>query len=73
MKKFIWFYVLMIVIVAIYGNWWGDFAYRGFGYNLGRALFWPFVMFPGVGKAVGGIIIVGLVLFAVFFMRNPNE
>ena len=38
-------YVLLIFAFAIYGNWWGDFAYKGFAFNFGRALIWPALMF----------------------------
>lgn len=51
-------YVLLIFIFAIYGNWWGDYAYKGFAYNLGRSLVWPTILFPGMGKAIGGLLIV---------------
>ncbi len=59
-------YALLVIAFAIYGNWWGDFAYRGFAHNLGRALIWPTIIFPGLGKIVGAILIIGIVgLFAL--------
>ena len=51
-------YVLLIFIFAIYGNWWGDYAYKGFAYNFGRSLIWPTILFLGMGKAIGGLLIV---------------
>lgn len=33
-------------------------SHHGFFYNLGLGLIWPAVMFPVVGKIIGGIIIV---------------
>ena len=54
-------YVLLIFAFAIYGNWWGDFAYKGFAYNLGRSLIWPVIIFPGIGKAIGAVVLVGVI------------
>lgn len=59
------FYVVMIFIFAIYGNWWGDYAYRGFGYNLGQALIWPAILIPGLGKAIGALLLLGFIGFFV--------
>ncbi|MCA7024936.1 hypothetical protein [Stenotrophomonas sp. 17(2023)] len=58
-------YVLMIFVFAIYGNWWGDQAYRGFMYNLGGAIFWPIILFPGLGKVIGGLLMLGVLGFIV--------
>ncbi|KAF1691560.1 hypothetical protein CSC62_15765 [Pseudoxanthomonas jiangsuensis] len=59
------FYVLLIFVFAIYGNWWGDNAYKGFWFNLGGAVFWPVILFPGLGKVIGGILMVAFVGFLV--------
>ena len=56
-------YVLLIFVFAIYGNWWGDYAYRGFAYNLGIALIWPAILFPGLGKALGALLLLGFLGF----------
>lgn len=70
MKKIlILFYVAMIVIFAIYGANWGDYAYKGFAYNLGMALVWPAVIFPSIGKAIGTMVILGLVGYFTFFKK----
>ena len=56
-------YVVLIFVFAIYGNWWGDNAYRGFAYNLGGALFWPAILIPGLGKVIGVFLLLGFILF----------
>jgi hypothetical protein len=70
MKKIlILFYVVMIIGFAIYGANWGDYAYKGFFYNLGRSLIWPAIIFPSIGQAIGTMLILGLVGYYSFF-RN---
>ncbi|KAB8173389.1 hypothetical protein FKV24_014190 [Lysobacter maris] len=59
-------YVLMIFVFAIYGNWWGDYAYKGFAYNLGRAVIWPAILIPGLGKAIGILVLLGFIGFLAF-------
>lgn len=54
-------YVVLIFVFAIYGNVWGDFAYKGFAYNLGRSLFWPGIIFPSLGKALGVLVLLAVV------------
>ena len=54
-------YVVLIFVFAIYGNVWGDFAYKGFAYNLGRSLFWPGIIFPSLGKALGVVVLLAVV------------
>ncbi|RYY77957.1 MAG: hypothetical protein EOO69_12495 [Moraxellaceae bacterium] len=46
---------------AIYQHMWGQYNYKSFAYNLGQGIFWPAVMFPSVGKFIGGILILLLV------------
>jgi hypothetical protein len=58
-------YALCVVVFAIYGNWWGTFAYKGFAYNLGRALIWPAIILPGVGKIIGVAILIAFILFVL--------
>lgn len=62
-------YAVLILPFWIYLANWGAYAYKGAAYNLGRALFWPVVIFPALGQLIGGVIIIGLVLYATFFMR----
>lgn len=66
-KNLILFYVAMIIGFAIYGANWGDYAYRGFAFNFGAALLWPAVIFPSLGKAIGTMIVIGLVGYITFF------
>ena len=61
MKALAWIYVALIAVFAIYGTMWGDYAFRGFGYNLGRALIWPTILFPSLGKLLGGIVLLAVI------------
>lgn len=73
MKKYlIGGYVTLIPLFWIYLSNWGALAHKGAAYNLGRALIWPAVVFPSLGQAIGGIIIVALVLYATFFVRKRS-
>lgn len=56
-------YVVVGIVYALYRWKFGATAHEGFAYNLGVGLIWPAAMFPAVGKAIGTIIIVLLVLF----------
>lgn len=70
MKAFAWIYVALIVVFAIYGSFWGDYAFRGFAYNLGRAFIWPVILFPSVGKAIGALVLVVFVGWLTFFKKS---
>ena len=61
MKVAIRIYAVLIVLFAIYGSLWGEMSHRGFAYNLGRAFVWPTILFPSVGAAIGGLVILALV------------
>ena len=56
-------YLLVMVCFAIYGSLWGQYAYKGFANNLGRSLVWPVMIVPGLGQALGALLLVGFVLF----------
>jgi len=56
-------YLVIGFFFAIYQHFWGQYNYKPFTYNLGQGLFWPAVMFPTVGKIIGGILILCLVGF----------
>lgn len=62
-SKFIGVYAAIALIFAIYGNWWGDYAYKGFLYNAGRALVWPVQVIPGLGELLGVILTLAIVGF----------
>ena len=58
-------YICLIFVFAIYGNWWGDFAYKGFAFNLGRSILWPTIIFPSIGNAIGVVVllcVIGLLM-----------
>lgn len=59
-------YVLLIFVFAIYGNWWGAYAFKGFGFNLGRAVVWPVILFPSLGKVIGGLVVIVMVGLLTF-------
>ncbi|CAE6768316.1 hypothetical protein [Paraburkholderia domus] len=71
-RKLIGAYLGIAVLFGLYGSMFGLYSYRGFMYNLGRGLVWPTILFPAVGHLIGGLIIVGFVLFLIFFVRSPD-
>ena len=54
-------YAILIVVFAIYGTWWGDYAFKGFWFNFGRAMIWPVIVLPGLGKLIGAALLLGFV------------
>jgi len=56
--KIISVYLAIGVLFALYGWLFGDNSYKSFAYNLGTGIFWPLVMFPGLGKLIGAGILV---------------
>ncbi|ENX07033.1 hypothetical protein F4U02_12065 [Acinetobacter haemolyticus] len=56
-------YFVIGFFFAIYQHFWGQYSYKSFAYNIGQGLVWPAVMFPTVGKIIGGILILCLVGF----------
>jgi predicted membrane-bound spermidine synthase len=44
--------------------------YRSFAYNLGRGLIWPVILLPVLGKIIGAIIIVAVVLTLLAFIKS---
>lgn len=63
MKYLIGLYTLAIVPFALYGTFWGEYAYKGFAYNLGRSVLWPTIVFPVLGQILGAIVLVGVLIF----------
>lgn len=59
-------YFIIGLLFAIYQNFWGQQSYKSFAYHLGQGVIWPAIMFPSVGKFIGGVLILviigGLVL-----------
>lgn len=54
-------YFAIALVFAIYMSIWGASAYKGFFYNLGMGIVWPVVMFPGLGKLIGAVILLGVI------------
>lgn len=69
MKGLIGLYFCIAFVVALYGNWWGDYAFRGFFYNLGRGIIWPVIMFPSLVPVVSGVVVVGFVILLLMSKR----
>ena len=60
-------YALIGVIFALYKHF-GTYDTHGFAYHLGQGVIWPAVMFPSVGKAIGGVIM--LVVIGAILMKR---
>ena len=58
-------YMVIAVCVSVYRANWSETAFRGFAWNFGQGLFWPFFLFPGLGKFVGGVLLLIVILGAV--------
>ena len=61
-------YFAIGLLYAVYQNFWGQYSYKSFAYHLGKSVVWPAVMFPSVGKFIGGVIL--LILLCVIAMRS---
>lgn len=59
-------YLTIGLLFAIYQHFWGQYSYKSFAYNLGQGVIWPAVMFPSVGKFIGGVIILLIICGLVF-------
>lgn len=70
MKTVAWIYAALIGVFALYGTWFGDNAYRGFGYNLGRAIVWPTILFPSLGAVIGGLLLIVFIGALTLFKRG---
>lgn len=60
-------YALIGVVFALYKHF-GTYDTHGFAYHLGQGVIWPAVMFPSVGKAIGGVIM--LVVIGAILMKR---
>ena len=58
-------YFLIGLLYAVYANNWGYETYRRFAYHLGQGLVWPVMVLPGLGKFIGGLLIVAMVAFVM--------
>jgi hypothetical protein len=69
-SMFIAAYLGIGVLFAIYGAFWGVNAHRSFMFNVGQGLVWPAILFPSLGKAVGGALLVAVILGVVAIGKN---
>lgn len=60
-------YALIGVVFALYKHF-GTYDTHGFAYHVGQGLIWPAVMFPSIGKAIGGVIM--LVVIGALLMKR---
>ena len=58
-------YLVIGFFFAVYQHFWGQYNYKPFAYNIGQGFVWPAVMFPVVGKIVGGVLILLFIWFVV--------
>lgn len=70
MKTFIRIYAVIAVLFWIYLSIWSAHSGRGWAFNLGSAVVWPAVIFPSLGAAIGGIVIVAVVIGVLLFVKN---
>jgi hypothetical protein len=54
-------YFIIGLLFALYQNYWGSQSYKSFAYHLRQGVIWPAVMFPSVGKFIGGVLILLIV------------
>lgn len=62
-------YAVIGILVALYEWLFGSQAYKGFAYALGQGFVWPVVVFPGVGKLIGGLIWIIVVIALFLFVK----
>ena len=60
-------YLVIGFFVAIYQHFFGELNYKPFGYHLGVGLVWPVLIFPSLGKIIGGMII--LIVIGILLLR----
>lgn len=63
-------YVVIALMVGIYGDIWGTYAYKGFAYNLGRGFFWPVLLVPSLGHVIAAVIIIAILSLIVIFGKK---
>lgn len=65
---------LGIAVLFTFYNWlWGAEHYRGFFYNFGKSLAWPFQIFSVLGEIVGTIFMVVLIGAVLLFGSSENK
>ncbi|KAF1687970.1 hypothetical protein B1992_00590 [Pseudoxanthomonas broegbernensis] len=61
MKAFFKIYGVTVVIALIYFEIFSRHSHDGFFANLGSAVVWPAVMFPALGRLIGGVLMLVVV------------
>jgi hypothetical protein len=61
-------YAVIGFFFAVYQHFWGKYNYKSFAFNLGQGIVWPAVMFPSVGKFIGGVLL--LLIIAALTLRS---
>ena len=61
-------YFIIGLLFAVYQHFWGQYSYKSFAYHLGQGAIWPAVMFPSVGKFIGGMIL--LIVIGMITLRS---
>lgn len=61
-------YFIIGFFFAVYQHFWGQYNYKSFAYNIGQGLVWPAVMFPSVGKFIGGVLL--LIIIGALVLRS---
>lgn len=70
MKYLVGIYATTVIVAALCFSMWGQFAYKGFAYNLGRAFVWPAVVFPSFGSFLSGIIWLVVIVAILVLVRR---
>ena len=61
-------YLGIALLFAIYESFWGPESYKGFFFNLGKSLIWPVILIPGLGKVIGAILLL-IIIVAILIFR----
>ena len=65
-------YAAIAVLFAFYGTFFGSNAYKGFAYNLGAGVIWPAILFPSLGKVIGGILMLLVIAGVLLFVKRTH-
>lgn len=69
-------YLVIAMGFTVYESLFGAENYRGFFYNFGKSLVWPFLVFPILGKIVGSIlllVIIGAVIVSPYLSDERDK
>jgi len=61
-------YLIIGLLFTLYQHFWGPHSYKSFAYHLGQGVIWPAVMFPSVGKFIGGFLL--LIFIGMIALRS---